>query len=359
MKILFIVRSTLFTAKGGDTVQVEETARHLRKMGVEVDTKRTDEKMEYTSYDLLHFFNIIRPADILLHIKRSKKPFVVSTILIDYSNYDKQQRTGIAGKLLRLLPADGIEYAKTLYRSVLGRDKLMSISYLWKGQRRSIREVLRKARAVLVQGEKEYTDLVRWYRVAPEFAIVYNGVNTQLFQNTKTVQRENNTVLCVARIEGIKNQYNLVRALNNTEYKLMLVGDPAPNQKNYYRQCKEVAAGNVSFIGHLPQEQLVDYYAAAKVHILPSWFEVCGLSSLEAAAMGCGVIITDNGYARSYFRDEAFYCDPAKPASILQAIRKAMNADANGTLQYNITNNYTWQKTAEKTFSVYKKYIEQ
>ena len=117
-------------------------------------------------------------------------------------------------------------------------------------------------------------------------------------------------VLCVARIEGIKNQYNLIRALNNTPYKLLLIGDAAPNQKKYYRQCKKIAAANISFINYLPQEQLVHYYAAAKVHVLPSWFEVCGLSSLEAAAMGCRVVITDNGYARSYFKECSFLLRP-------------------------------------------------
>ena len=40
MKVLFIVRSTLFTAKGGDTIQVEETASELRKTGVEVDKEQ-------------------------------------------------------------------------------------------------------------------------------------------------------------------------------------------------------------------------------------------------------------------------------------------------------------------------------
>ena len=359
MKLLFIVRSTLFTAKGGDTIQVEETARELRKLGVDVDIKRTKEKINYDSYNLLHFFNIIRPADILVHIQRSKKPFVVSTILVDYSAYDKEQRSGIAGRLFKLLPADGIEYVKTLYRSLLGRDKLVSASYLWKGQRRSIKEVLRKTKCVLVQAEKEYTDLVRWYLVAPPFAIIYNGVNTGLFQTGKPVSRDENLVLCVARIEGIKNQYNLISALNNTPYKLILIGDAAPNQKKYDRQCKNIAAANISFINYLPQEQLVDYYAAANVHILPSWFEVCGLSSLEAAAMGCRVVITNNGYARAYFNDAAFYCDPSKPDSILGAVKKAMAANSNGELQKIIFHNYTWKKTAEKTLSVYKKYIEQ
>ena len=132
MKVLIIVRSTLFTARGGDTIQVEETANELRKIGVEVDIKKTNESINYSSYDLLHFFNIIRPSDILVHIERSKKPFVVSTILIDYSGYDKQQRSGMARKLFKLLPAGGIEYLKTLYRCLMGKDQLVSVSYLWK-----------------------------------------------------------------------------------------------------------------------------------------------------------------------------------------------------------------------------------
>src|SRR4249920_235049 len=143
MKLLFIVRSTLFTARGGDTIQVEETARELRKTGVEVDIKRTNEKINYEGYDLLHFFNIIRPADILVHIQRSKKPFIVSTILVNYAVYDKQQRKGMSGKLFKLLSADSIEYVKTLSRCLMRRDSLVSTSYLWKGQRRSIKEILR------------------------------------------------------------------------------------------------------------------------------------------------------------------------------------------------------------------------
>jgi glycosyltransferase involved in cell wall biosynthesis len=359
MKIAFIVRSTLHTGAGGDTIQVEETACHLRKMRVEVDILKANEKINYASYQLLHFFNITRPADILVHVQRSKKPFVVSTILVNYALYDKQQRPGMAGKLFKLLPADGIEYVKTLYRCLLGKDRLMSISYLWKGQRHCIREILKKATAVLVQDKNEYTDLVRWYQVAPPFAIIHNGVNHGLFKTGNVVNREDDLVLCVARIEGLKNQYNLIKALNNTHYKLLLIGNAAPNQKKYYRECRKIAAANISFINYLPQQELIQYYAKAKVHILPSWFEVCGLSSLEAAAMGCRVVITGNGYAGSYFNDAAFYCDPSQPRSILQAVDKAVAAKSNGELQKKIIHNYTWQKTAADTLAVYKKYIEQ
>lgn len=357
MKILFIVRSTLFTAKGGDTIQVQETAANLRKAGVLVEIKKASEKIDYDAFDVLHFFNITRPADMLVHISRSGKPFVVSTILINYALYDKYQRKGLAGKLLAVFSAPGIEYAKVLYRFLTGRDKLVSLPYLWKGQQGSIKEILQKARTVIVQAKEEYDELVKLYDIRPDHHVVHNGVNTGLFKNTATVNRTNNLVLCVARIEGIKNQINLIRALNNTAYRLVLIGDAAPGQQGYYRQCKTIAASNVSFINHLPQHELTAYYAEAKVHVLPSWFEVCGLSSMEAAAMGCRVVITDNGYARSYFEEAAFYCDPAKPESILQAVEMAMESDDDEGLQQKILNNYSWQKTATDTLAVYKKII--
>lgn len=357
MKIVFIVRSTLFTAKGGDTIQVQETAAHLRFEGIEVDIKKASEKIMYADYDLMHFFNITRPADMLVHIKRSGKPFVVSTIFINYTLYDKYHRYGLAGKLFNIMPAHAIEYIKILYRFLAGSDKLVSISYLWKGHQRSIREILKKTKAVFVQAKEEYDDLVKLYRVEPDYYTVHNGINTNVFQDSKSNPRIKSRVLCVARIEGLKNQYNLIKALNNTVYNLILIGDAAPNQKAYYQKCRDIAANNIVFINHLPQQQLADYYAASNIHILPSWFEVCGLSSLEAAALGCQIVITDNGYARSYFKDDAFYCDPSKPESILQAVKFAMAAENDDELKNKMIKKYSWQKTAVDTLAVYKKYL--
>lgn len=355
MEVLIIVRPTLFTVKGGDTIQVIETAKQLNKLGVKVDIKPAHEKINYSSYHLLHFFNIIRPADILIHIKKSNKPFVVSSIFIDYSLYDKVHRGRLAGKLFKLMTPDGIEYVKNVYRYVSRKDKLASVSYLWKGQRRSISAILQKVKCLLVHSEEEYNQLIKMYKSPASFAIVQNGIDTDLFKPDVSIQREDNLVLCVARIEGIKNQYNLIKALNNTKYKLLLIGDAAPNQQAYYRQCKKLAAANVSFIKYLPQQELIQYYTKAKVHVLPSLFEVCGLSSLEAAAMGCNIVITANGYAKEYFKEAAYYCNPADADSILAAVDKAAGSSTNKELQKNVIENFTWKIAAGKILAVYKK----
>src|ERR1700685_1452364 len=137
IKVAMIVRSTLYTSRGGDTIQALQTARLLGVHGIAVDIKLTNETINYKNYSLLHFFNITRPADILHHIRKANIPFVLSSIMINYSEFDKFHRKGLAGMIFRYLPRDTIEYMKAITRWVIGKDKLMSMSYTWKGQKRS------------------------------------------------------------------------------------------------------------------------------------------------------------------------------------------------------------------------------
>src|SRR5215471_12881365 len=136
MKVVLIVRATLHAVKGGDTYQVIRTAEALGKRGIIADIKLTTDHIEYQLYDLMHFFNVIRPSDILYHIQKCNKPFVVSPLLVDYSEFEKYHRQGISGIIFRYLGRNTIEYAKTVARWMLGKDVLKSKSYLWKGHKR-------------------------------------------------------------------------------------------------------------------------------------------------------------------------------------------------------------------------------
>ncbi|MDB5199355.1 MAG: glycosyltransferase family 4 protein [Chitinophagaceae bacterium] len=354
IRVAMITRATLFTAKGGDTVQVLETAKHLAAIGVTADIKLTDEAIDYNRYDLIHFFNITRPADILYHLKKSKKPFVVSPILIDYSEYDKHYRKGIAGVLFRWLPADSIEYLKTLARWLRGNDALMSFSYILKGHRRAVKKILKETSILLPNSKLEYERISNQYKYAGNYIIVPNGIDPVLFHFDETIKKDGRLVICVARIEGIKNQINLIKALNKTKFNLLIIGAPAPNQLGYYQKCKKIAANNINFIEHVSQHELLKYYQQAKVHVLPSWFETTGLSSLEAAVMGCNVVITNKGDAKEYFEETGFYCDPGLPESIYAAVEKASLQEYNEALRKKIFTDYTWQQAALQTKIAYK-----
>ncbi|MBV4356364.1 glycosyltransferase family 4 protein [Pinibacter aurantiacus] len=353
MKILFVARATLFTNMGGDTVQITETAKHLCLRGIHVDIKRCNEEIDYSPYDLLHFFNIIRPADILYHIRKSRKPFVVSTNYVEYAAFEKTARAGATGYLLRFFSPDFIEYLKVIARAFIRKEKIVSPLYLLWGHRKSVTYLIKKASLLLPNSYSEYSRLVKNYKTEQKFVVVPNGVNTALFQKSSLAEQNEKLVLCVARIEGLKNQLNLIKAMNDTDYQLLIIGAPATNQLNYFEQCKAIASDNISFIGSMPQEQLVPYYERAKVHVLPSWFETTGLSSLEASAMGCNIVITDQGDTGEYFGDLAFHCDPMSPSSIFTAINEAAKQPVKTSLSPKILSQYTWEIAALKTEEAY------
>lgn len=355
MTVAFIIRSTLYSVPGGDTEQIIQTAKGLRDLGVTVDILATNTKIEYNKYDLFHFFNISRPADILYHARKINKPFVVSTILVDYSEYDKYHRKGLAGVLFRRLPVHANEYIKTVARWLLRRDCLRTKSYLWKGQRKTILSVLRKASMLLPNSASEYQEVIKQFGIERPFAVIPNGIDSSLFVPDPAIKKDNTLVLCAARIEGRKNQLNLIKALNNKPYTLFLTGLPAPNQKKYYDACKKIAAGNIVFCGRVPTDKLCEYYKKVKVHVLPSWHETCGLSSLEAAAMGCNIVITDRGFTRDYFGEAAFYCEPGDFVSIFKAVDRAAKSETRTDLQEKVLTEYTWGKAAEATLSAYQK----
>ena len=334
------------------------TAHYLERLGVEVTIRLCNENIDYRRFDLIHFFNIIRPADILLHIDRSGKPFVVSTIYVDYSEYEKNERKGGTGILFRFLSADSAEYLKVIARFIVNGEKIVSPNYLLLGQKKAIKKIISRSVMLLPNSYNEYKRLSDDYKITKTFRVIPNAIDTSLFnENSRNELRRQNLVICVGRIEGRKNQFNLIKALNGTRFQLIIIGSTSSNQVGYYEKCREIAGPNVSFIGGIAQEQLIDYYKSAKVHVLPSWFETTGLSSLEAATMGCNIVTTDKGDTKEYFETYAYYCDPASPQSIFDAVCKAANNDVSLELQRKISSQYTWSHTAKLTLEAYEEII--
>jgi glycosyltransferase involved in cell wall biosynthesis len=355
MRVLMLSRASLFSAPGGDTVQITSTAKYLQKLGVEVDIcLANDMTIDYSKYDLLHLFNLIRPNDLLYHVRKSGKPFVLSTIYVDYSEYEKNNRKGILGLLSRFVDKYRIEYLKTIARAFKSKEKLISKEYWLLGQKRSMKRLATTAAFLLPNSLNEMKRLEKDLRIKNRFEIIPNAIDTEKFRlPQEPIERKG--VICVARIEGLKNQMNLIKAINKTDWPLTIIGNAAPNHKGYSEQCKAIAGSNVTFINHISQEELLGHYSKAKVHVLPSWFETTGLSSLEAAYMGCNIVVTKKGDTQDYFLDMATYCQPQDENSILEAIRTAYNKPYCDQLRERVEKEFTWEVTAKKTFQVYKK----
>ena len=352
MKVVLISRPTLFTTPGGDTVQIKQTACELVKLGVEVDIKLADEEINYENYDLLHFFNIIRPNAITAHVKQANKPFVISTIFVDYSEIEKKIRGSFFKVLSTLFGADGTDYLKTLGRFILNGESIIDSSYLYRGHQSSIEELLNSSSLLLPNSMNEFFRLKERYDFRNIYIKVPNGVADVFFEQPLKVQKED-IVLCIGRIEFIKNQLNLIKALSKTDIPLYIIGKPAPNHQHYFDLCKQLASDNIHFLGYLNQEEIISWLDRAKVHVLPSWFETTGLSTMEAIARQCNVVITRKGDTVEYFDDLAYYCDPSKPKSIKMAIEKALRNPINEKLINKVKETYRWSEAAKKTKEAY------
>lgn len=358
MKVALITRSTLFSVKGGDTTQVLMTARELNKIGVEATVHLASEKINYAEYDLLHFFNIVRPADHLQHIQQSKKPYLVSTIYLDYSAFDRFGRTGLPKFIFTLAGKAGSEYLKNVFRFLKKQDKLISPEYLL-GHLRAIKKVMKGAALLLPNSESEMQRFKKDTGFGGKYLVVPNGIDQDIFNLLPQKKQREKKVICVGQIYGMKNQHLLIEACNSLKVRLDIIGKPPPNHTAYFEFCKKISNPNVKFIDFMPQNELVNFYAEAKVHALPSWFETTGLSSLEAGAMGCNLVVGSGGDTKEYFKDEAYFCDANDPESIIIAVEKALNQPNNNNLRERILRDFTWQKAAEKTKIAYEKVLNE
>jgi glycosyltransferase involved in cell wall biosynthesis len=362
MKVLFQSRTTVFSAPGGDTVQLLKTREYLEKLGVEVDIAEELEP-DVSAYDLVHVFNLMRVQEAWLQVRNAKrqgKPVALSTIYGLYTEYEQKARGGLFGTVARHTGPYVLEYLKIAARCVTSGELHKGALYvLGQGYYRTLKKIVSRVDVFLPNSDSEMARVAGEMKlVDPPYVSVPNAVDTEVFDydrvDTAGLEAYENCLVCAARIEGRKSQLNLVRAMKDLPYQLLIIGKPSPNHMAYYEQVKAEAGDNVVFIGAVDHVELAGYYKVAKASALISWMETPGLSSLEAAAMRCNLVITEKGDTRDYFGEHAAYCEPDDVDSIRKAVIEVMEKPFAEALRDHVLENYTWDKTAAATLKGYK-----
>ncbi|MBA4154634.1 glycosyltransferase family 4 protein [Flavobacterium sp.] len=363
MKVLFQTRTNLFEAPGGDMVQMLKTKEFLEKTGIQVDIS-LDFEPNLEGYDLVHLFNLMEPQDIYLQLKnahRQNKKVVLSTIYGLYTEFERKARGGLFQKVANFLSPYQIVYIKTLVKHY--KEKRMHkgiLQMLYKGHYGLMKEIVDNTSVFLPNSDSEMKRVATEFKLKnPKYISIPNAIDKSVFTESEDNQtnpflKYKDCILCAARIEGRKSTLNLVRAVKNTKYQLVLVGKESQNQKEYVNQVHLEAGENVTFLGAISHEELKKLYQVCKVHALVSWMETPGLSSLEAAAMGKNIVVTTKGDTYDYFEDYAFYCEPDDIESIKKAITKAYDSPVNPKLKQKILEKYTWEQTAIETLKAYE-----
>jgi glycosyltransferase involved in cell wall biosynthesis len=164
-------------------------------------------------------------------------------------------------------------------------------------------------------------------------------------------------VLVVGRFDSSKNQLMLLHAMKNVDIPLVLVGNMLVPE--YVELCKQIAGPRAVFIPYLELSELRSAYAAARVHVLPSFMETCGMVTVEAALANCNVVASCTGYEIEYFREYAYYCDPVDADSIRNSVLRAYenyphDGERREQLKQLILQEYSWEESIHRTIKVYE-----
>ena len=356
MRIALISRRTLMSQPGGDTVHVQQTAKYLLKAGHDTRIISAGTRINAKDYDLLHFFNLGRPADFLPYLSCGL-PYVISSIYVDYS-VEIPFLKGWRKALAKMVGSHGMEYLKTLGRGLLGRDNFPHWRYCFGGQKAAVKVLLQKAAFLVTATEAEAEIIKRAFGTLPEVKVIPLGLEHCSTHLPKGALPPRQGVLCVARFEPLKNQLNLIKAANQLKTELTLVGSASAAHQWYYEACRQMAGAQVHFAGKVPPQQLPQYYARHAVHVLPSRYETTGLSSLEALAQGCNIVVSDTPIQREIFGNQAIFCDPQNADSIREALQRALAASAPGESSRNwALQHFSWERAAGNLIALYRQMV--
>lgn len=366
--MLMQIRKNAFELTGGDTVQMLKTKEALERIGVQVDVS-TDLRPDVSAYDVVHLFNLTRVQETYIQAKNAaehRKPIALSTIYWPISEFEKSAAIGMRGFLGRHLSANAMERLKAIGKYLLNDERGEGAKFLIAHNYTDMqREILELSDVCLPNASTEMTKIKEELHFETDNVVVVpNAVDVQSIaaahsETANDYVKYKDWLVCVGRIDVRKNQMALIDAVEDSSYHLLIVGKRSPGHIEYANKVIERvnANSNMEYIEKIPNEDMYKLYKQCRVSILPSWFETPGLASLEAAAMGCNIVVSPKGTTRDYFGDDAYYCDVQDPQSIRRCIDMAYAHEDNGDLANKILLEYTWENAARKTLQGYDQAI--
>jgi glycosyltransferase involved in cell wall biosynthesis len=351
--VLFAVRGDLTAWPGGDTVQIEGTAGALRNRGVHV-TVTSSTRIDPAGFDCVHLWHLERVHENFVHLRRAVAagvPVVLSPI---YWPPGGRPRPG-EGRLRSW--REEVKNIVRLFTAGTGDERRAVSAAVRHGWAACRQEIVEQAAVLLPNSQAEAGILAEEFPGQRLIRVVPNAVDVTRCLAARSNGRRAG-VLCVGHFDPRKNQHGLVEALRGTDIHVTFVGEGRRRHRAYYRRCRRRAAGRHRFLGVRPAETVRSLLGAARVHVCPSRFETPGLVNLEAAVLGCAIVVPDCPPVREYFGAAAHYFRPHDRESLRQAVTAALASAPDPELAARLAARCTWEHAAARTHEAYRHAVQ-
>ena len=202
-----------------------------------------------------------------------------------------------------------------------------------------------------------------------ENTIVGHGIDVDLFKPKENVGLKNinqeNIILCAGRVRKAKGQIVLLEAAkvlkNHKNWALVIVGKV--DKPQFLEDLKAISKKHsieeqVYFLDETPD--IISYYQASKIAIVPSFSEGFSLVSAEAMSCGCSVIATKNvGVHSSLIKhsENGYLFEAGNISELENLIEKSITNEIpllGKQSRQEILQNWSAEKEAENLMQVYK-----
>ncbi|MGQ9683652.1 MAG: glycosyltransferase family 4 protein [Anaerolineae bacterium] len=239
-----------------------------------------------------------------------------------------------------------------------------------------IDQAVRRTDHIIAVSESTRRDIVRMLGVPEHMITVIYEAPRRFFHPLPDVdlrqrlrQRfklERDYVLFVGTIEPRKNIPGLLNAFQqlldhyHPDVDLVLAGAPGWLTDEVYALVGRLGlSGRVRFLGRVSDEELVWLYNAARMLVLPSFYEGFGLPPLEAMACGTPVIVANVSSLPEVVGDAGLLVEPTDTDELTVAMWRLLSDEllrkeliAKGARR---AASFSWERAARETLELYRR----
>jgi glycosyltransferase involved in cell wall biosynthesis len=285
-KILLTTHSTAFLTSGGGESELVQVAELLNDSDVQADIYGIRSR-PLRFYDAVMHFSVHADGEAIIRetVQHGKKLFVWPNVWW-------------------LSPPDAAEVSR-------------------------IEAIARRADRLLFKSSTELNQFNTYIDVDPSKCVVVgSGISDRFLLPADkdllpTVCDVSDYVLCLGLIEPVKNQLELIRALNQLEMNGLMVG--GFRDEEYNRQCMREAHRGIHFLPFIqPCSALLRSALANALVVAEPSFDPPGRSCLEGGFVKKPLVMVDGDWQREHFGDNVWYAASTSASDIVPAIQAAL-----------------------------------
>jgi glycosyltransferase involved in cell wall biosynthesis len=238
--------------------------------------------------------------------------------------------------------------------------------------------VARHLDRIITVSQSSATDTRLFFKVpADKLRVVYNGIDTEIYDKNEEASQNRNGLIMVGntddRKKGVLYLLQALQLLREDAIKLTIVDD-AERHSSYVEDVGPLPSyglklvrkldldGLVHFTGRLTQDELVKYYSAAKIAVVPSLYEGFGLPAAEAMACGTPVIATTGGALPEVIGNAGILVPPGRADALAVAIKQLLNDEETQRRmseagRKRVEEKFNWEQAAIRTLEVYQEVL--